>query len=120
MDFYFATVQNDVLIIRADGDLNARLVEPLVAELSGLIDGGMRKIIVDCARLDNVSSYGLGVLIRLHTKMAKHGGNVKLCQIKGVIAKVLNITKLDKLLEIYPDVDAAMEAFDQEKKQPGP
>ena len=78
MDFYYATVQNDVLIIRADGGLNADTADQFLKELGSLIEGGMKKIIVDCENLEYVSSYGLGVLVRLHTKMAKSGGDVRL------------------------------------------
>jgi anti-sigma B factor antagonist len=111
MQFYFSEVDDDVLIIRADGGLNSENTDQFVNEIENLIKGGQSKIIVDCTRLDNITSYGLGVLVRLHTKMAKHGGSVKLACVKGLIKQLLAITRLNSIFEIYPDVNRARLMF---------
>ncbi len=75
------------------------------------VDSGLRKIIVDCSELGYISSFGLGVLIRLHSRLARHGGNVKIASVKGVVVEVMRLTKMNKLFEIYPDVSRARLAF---------
>ena len=111
MEFYYSEVDKDILIIRADGGLNSDNANQFVNELAALIDAGQSKIVVDCSRLDTITSYGLGVLIRLHTKLAKIGGDVKLACVKGVIEKVFKITHLNKIFEMYPDVSRASLMF---------
>jgi anti-sigma B factor antagonist len=111
MQFYYSEVDEDILIIRADGGLNSENADQFVNELETLIKSGQSKIIVDCTRLDNITSYGLGVLVRLHTKMAKRGGSVKLACVKGLIVKLLAITHLNSIFEIYPDVNRARLMF---------
>ena len=49
------------------------------------IQAGCRKLIVDCTRLTYISSYGMGVLVRLHQKLAKRGGDVKLAAALGAL-----------------------------------
>ena len=58
-----------------------------------------------------VSSYGLGVLLRLHKHAKKAGGEVKLCGLHGPVVKLLHVTRLDRIFGVYTDVDAALAAF---------
>lgn len=111
METYYDDVDEDVLVIKADGGLNARTAEPFVEDMEKLVEAGLRKIIVDCSTLDYISSFGLGVLIRLHGRLARSGGDVKIASVKGMIAEALRITRLNKLFEIYPDVARARLAF---------
>ena len=111
MEFYYDDVDSDVLVLKADGGLNARNAEGFVEDLEKLVDAGLRKIIVDCSELDYISSFGLGVLVRLHGRLARNGGNVKIASVKGMIVEVMRLTKLNKLFEIYPDVSRARLSF---------
>ncbi len=111
MEFYYDEIDNDVLIITADGGLNADTSEQFVQSIEKLVDGGLKKIIVDCDKLDYISSSGLRVLVRLHNRMKRQGSDVKLASVKGPMPDVLQVTGLNKLFEIYPDVNRARLAF---------
>jgi anti-sigma B factor antagonist len=111
MEFYFQELDRSVLILSADGGLNADVADEFVRQLESLIDGGVTKIIVDLSRLTFVSSYGVGVLVRLHNRLAKAGGDVKLAAPQSAILKVLTTARLGGFFEIYPDVNAARLAF---------
>lgn len=111
MEFCYDDIDADVLIIVADGGLNRDTADQFVSEIETLVDAGLRKIIVDCSNLEFISSYGIGVLVRLHKRMKKHDGDVKIASVKGLIVQVLQIAHLTKLLDIYPEVDQARLAF---------
>ena len=111
MEFYYHEMNQDILILNADGGLNSDTAQAFIDELAELIEAGQHKIIVDCSRLDHISSYGLGMLMRLHSKLAKKGGDVKLACVKGVTEKVFNITHLNKIFEMYPDISRACLMF---------
>jgi anti-sigma B factor antagonist len=111
VEFYYNETDKDVLIISADGGLNSDNADKFVNELAALIDAGQTKIVVDCSRLNNITSYGLGVLVRLHSKLSKKGGDVKLACVKGLIEQVFKVTHLNKIFEIYPDVSRACLMF---------
>ncbi len=100
MEFFYHELDRDVLILAADGGLNADTASDFVKQLEALVDAGVKKIIVDCTGLDYISSYGIGVLMRLHKKLTKHGGDVKIASPKGFVLKVLHIARLDTLLSI--------------------
>jgi anti-sigma B factor antagonist len=111
MEFYYDAVDEDVLILSVDGGLLHDNADRFVGELEHYIDLGIRKLIIDCAHLTRISSYGLGVLVGLHKRLAKKGGDVKLAAVSGVVGKVIHMTRLGKLLDIYDTVDEARLAF---------
>ncbi|MCZ6835464.1 MAG: STAS domain-containing protein [Planctomycetota bacterium] len=111
MEFYYDDVDADVLVVIVDGGLNADTAAQFMASVSGLVEAGIQKLIVDCSKLDYISSFGLSQLILLHGRMKKQDGDVKLCNIRGIVPQVLATTKLDKLFDIYDDVSAARLAF---------
>jgi len=111
MELYFQEVDRSVLIVTADGGLDANVADDFVRQLQALIDGGVTNIIVDLARLTYISSYGIGVLIRLHNRLKNAGGDVKLAAPQGAILKALTMMRLANIFEIYPDVNAARLAF---------
>jgi anti-anti-sigma factor len=111
MEFYWDEIDNDVLILAADGGLNASTADEFVDSIEHLVEAGLRRIIIDCSKLDHVSSYGLGVLVRLHGRLKEHGGDVKIAAVRGMLPQVLHITKLDGLFDVHPDVNRARLAF---------
>ena len=100
-------------MIQADGGLNAGTAPQFMGDLEKLVDAGLRKIIVDCTKLNYISSYGLGVLMTVHKQMAKHGGDVKICCVKSVVHDVLRLVKLDQFFQSYADLNRARLAFRQ-------
>jgi anti-anti-sigma regulatory factor len=50
----------------------------------------------------------------LQTRLAKKGGAVKLSAIRGTVADVLNVVRLNKVLGIYGDIEFARQAFKEE------
>ncbi len=111
MEFYYEEAEGDLLILAADGGLNEQTAEQFVHEIESLIDSGLRKIIVDCAHLTYINSYGLTVLVRLHKRMAHHGGDVKIANVHHGLMQLLRVTHLAALFDIHEDVSRAKLAF---------
>jgi len=111
MEFFYHELDKDILILSADGGLNADTADQFVHELESLVDAGVKKIIVDCGRLDYISSYGIGVLVRLHKKLAKHGGDVKVAAVKSMVLQAMRIMHMGEVFSIYPNVDQARLSF---------
>ena len=111
MEFYYQDLDEKVLILSADGGLNADTAEDFIRQLESLIDIGVTRMIVDCTKLSYISSYGIGVLVRLHNKLAKKGGDVKVAAPQSTVLQALNMMRMGKVFSIYPDVDQARLAF---------
>ena len=111
MEFYYDDVERDVLILKADGGIDSTNAEEFVAELTRLVESGIRKLVLDCTGLGYISSAGVGVLVRMHKKLWTVGGDAKVASVQGPVFRLLELTKLAELFDIYPNVEAALAAF---------
>lgn len=66
------------------------------------------QLIVDFSHVKFLTSSVLGLLIRVSKKVYETDGKLRLCSINPKILEIFKITRLDKIFEIYPDVDEAM------------
>jgi len=69
---------------------------------------GERQVVLDMTRIQHISSATLGVFIILNETLRANGRRLNLAAVQPPIAKILEITKLDKVLGIYPSVDDAV------------
>lgn len=113
MEFYFHHVHANILILSADGGLDSTNAEPFASELATLVAAGARNLVVDCSSLRFLSSYGIAVLVRLHQKLARVGGDVRLAAVQTRIAEVIELTRLSRVLFMYPNVDDAVRAIEE-------
>ena len=49
--------------------------------------------------------------MRLHKKLAARGGDVKLAALDTMVARLIQVTGLDRVFQIYPNLDEALRAF---------
>jgi anti-sigma B factor antagonist len=80
-------------------------LESLVKELSA--QGG-RKFVFDVAALDYTDSSGVGAMVSCLTLIKRAGGELRLAGANPRIQRILTMTGVDKLLQFYPSVDAAV------------
>jgi anti-anti-sigma factor len=111
MDLHLHKADNKVLIIDADGEINGAVAEELIGKLEQLASSGATRIIVDFTFVDYISSAGIACLLRIQHRVRKHGGEVKLCSIKGIVRDILRFMRLDRIMPVYADVAAARAAF---------
>jgi anti-sigma B factor antagonist len=87
-------------------------IRDLDQELSRLVEQEKcGKIVLDFSQVAIISSAALGKLIVLDKKVKAHGGKLILCHMRPEIYQVFAITRLNKLFDIKPDENAAMDAF---------
>jgi len=92
--------------------LDRTQIEAIGNELLDLVaDGARKKVLINFEDVDYLSSAMLGKLIALHKRLALSKGELKLCGIKASIREVFEITRLDKVFDIYPDRESAIAAF---------
>ncbi len=104
-------VDDDILVLKLHGKLDGHTFNEFNEEIERQYAAGMRKIIVDCSHLGYVSSYGIGALVRAQAKLRRQGGEMKLAAIQSMVADIFRVVRLDKLLDIYGDIEFARESF---------
>lgn len=72
---------------------------------------GAKQFILNLARVEYIDSYGIGELARSHAVARQAGGELKLAAVSPKILQVLAIVRLNTIFDIYPDENAALQAF---------
>jgi anti-anti-sigma factor len=109
--FESAVIDGDILSIVLRGNLDSASTPEFDRLVREHLQAGYSKIIIDCRYLGYISSLGIGSLVALQTRLRRLGGSVKLAAIQGPVMKVLRAVRLDKMLDIYGDLEFARMSF---------
>ena len=89
------------------GSLDIATAPSLRAALLEAAEQEGHETIVDLSHLEFLDSTGLGALIGAHKLAEEHQGSVRLVAQEGQILRLLRITGLLEVLNVYPSVDSA-------------
>ena len=81
-------------------------------KLHELIAGGRLQVVINLAEVDWMNSSGLGILIGGLSALRKNGGDLRLAGVTDKIDEVLRITKLDRVFDVYDDLETAISSYD--------
>ena len=101
----------DVDIVSISGKLDAYSSTELDKKFNSLITASRVKLVVNCEKLEYVSSSGLRVFIAALKKAKKLNGDVKLSCLKPPIHEVLKMSGFTQLFTITESVPAAVAGF---------
>ena len=91
--------------------LEQKDIDALSESLTAAVEKDNKKVILDFSNVKFLSSAVLGVLIRVTKKIYERGGEVKFCSIDQKIFEIFRITRLNKIFDIYPDIESAQKSF---------
>ena len=77
------------------------------------IGQGSRKLVLDFSGLEYIDSAGIGVLAVCFRSMEREGGKVAIVGVKGRVKDLLELTHLDHVAAVYPDVASAQSALSE-------
>lgn len=105
-------LDKDVLVITADDSINDDTAEMVILQLeSTIVKDSTGKIILDCGQIEFLSSYGLGIILRLRNAANMIDGEVKLCGLNALLEKTMQISRVNHLFTIHTDIEQARQAF---------
>ena len=68
-------------------------------------------VIFDMAGVTHMDSAAIGSIVRCLQKLKSLGGGLRIAAAHSMIDHSLNLTKVDKIIQIFPTVDQAAEGF---------
>ncbi|MBN2365457.1 MAG: anti-sigma factor antagonist [Calditrichaeota bacterium] len=77
-------------------------------KVKSLMGDGIKKIVIDLAKVKWMNSSGLGVLMAVWGSLKKEGGNLKLANVSEKINSLFMITQLVQFFETFESVDRAL------------
>ena len=95
-------------IVRLDGALDAAAAAALRERLMGLLQPGIRLLVLDLSRVSSCDSAGLAVLIGAERRARVLSIVMRLAAPSAPVAKLLRLTGLDRSLTICPDLRGAL------------
>ena len=95
--------------LSADGNQYALFLRDLEPHL----ESERPLIVLDFSEVQQVSRAGIELLLLGMEEAMKRNGDVKLACVSPSLAGILEMTRADRLFEIYQDCNAAIESFHQ-------
>lgn len=79
--------------------------------MSVIEEGGRINLVLDFCNVRFLSSAVLGLLMRISKKVYEQDGRLRLCNISSRLYEIFKITRLNKIFDIYDDVESATQSL---------
>ncbi|MEK8104185.1 STAS domain-containing protein [Micromonospora sp. M12] len=94
-------------VLEVRGELDMATSPQLREGLQQLVDAGDRQVVVDLAGVGFMDSSALGALVVTFKAMREVGGRLCLAAVQPAVRSVLGITSVDRVIDVYDNVQAA-------------
>jgi anti-sigma B factor antagonist len=102
---------NDIFLLELSGRLDATCSGQLKDTVSAMIDAQKIKILIDLSAVNFIDSSGLGILVGCMRSATKAGGKLKITSLQESPQKLFEVTRLDRVFEIFDSRDSAIKSF---------
>lgn len=109
------TSREDVPVLRLAGRLDAAAAPRLKEHIQAMARAGRTDVVLDMAGVSFIDSSGLGALVASLQVLRAAGGVLALAGLTEKVRMVLELIKLHKVLDIYPDAAGAAQILRDEK-----
>ena len=100
-------LDGDVLILALSGDFDTTEVENFAAEITGSVEAGFFRVLLDLEGLRFINSTALGALLTAQKRMAQYGGGVAAANAQPAVEKTLKILGLDQKISLHSQTEGA-------------
>ncbi|MDD2485310.1 MAG: STAS domain-containing protein [bacterium] len=102
------SVDEVIAVVEIGGEMDVFTSPAIKKKVTEVIDSGRRFIIMDLGGVTYIDSTGLGLLISILKRVREKEGDLKIVGVTKQVQKVLDITGLNKILEIKSNVGEAI------------
>ena len=95
-------------VVWVHGSTGTIEAQKLTDELLRLAHGAVSVIVLDLSDMEFISSAGLGAILRARKALSKYKGEVRLVHPQPLIRKLLETTRLTRVLPLFPTVEGAL------------
>jgi len=104
-----------VSLVDVSGRLTSFESGALRDSISRLLRQGHKDIILNLTDLQYLDSSGIGELARVYVSVVKQSGQMKVIGLSSKIEEVLKITHLYQVFPEFPDEEAALQSFPENR-----
>ncbi len=96
------------LVISLEGELDIENSSSLKGEVRNKVSSEYPNLVIDLTKVSYVDSSGLGTLIALQKDARFNGGALSVVGASEQIKRVMKMTNIDKLFELYDTLEEAL------------
>jgi anti-sigma B factor antagonist len=105
------SLENDLSIVALEGFVDAHTAPQFEDAIQKAVDSGSVRIVVDCEKLNYISSAGLGVFMSFIEEVRDRGGDIKICGLTPKVRHTFEILGFQDIFEMLDDQQTALRHF---------
>ncbi|NQT95608.1 MAG: STAS domain-containing protein [Candidatus Omnitrophica bacterium] len=103
---------NDVTVFDVDGDIDINSSPDVRKTFEKPIGEKTAKLVINLSNVSYIDSSGLATLVELLKRARSYGGKIRLSNLAAKVKSLFEITKLEKLFDIYDTEEEAVSNFE--------
>jgi anti-sigma B factor antagonist len=107
-----------VTVVEVSGQMDAGNSTQLGEELDHLLTEGSRKLVIDLGQVGFMNSAGLATLVRYYKLARSNCGDISLAALQPPVRQAFQLSRLDRVLDLQPDVARAVQRFTSPEQAP--
>jgi anti-sigma B factor antagonist len=100
-----------VVVKRVPERLNLKQARAFCREIEPILNSDRPQVVLDCSQVKQIDAAGVDMLLQCLAQVIKHDGDVKLAALSPEMAVILEMTRTDRLFEIYDSSSDAVLSF---------
>ena len=100
-----------VLVMQLPARLNLTQAREFLPEVMAILKSDRPRLVFDFSGVRQIDSAGVEMLLKCLEKVMRLDGDLKLAELTPEASIILELTRVDRLFEIYASVDEAVESF---------
>ena len=101
--------QGDAMLLRLKGRMDVATAPAFEQACDKVVQGGDKFLVVDFGALEYISSAGLRCILGIDKKFKAQGGRLALCNLKGMVKEVFQISGFSVMFSTFDTLEAALE-----------
>jgi anti-anti-sigma factor len=110
-------VRPEAVVVQAKGEVDSSTAAHLTAQLHAALqeaaNQSARLLIIDLQSVAYFGSAGLNAVLDCHRQGQQAGTSVRLVADNGLVVRPIEVTNLDRVLELYPTLSDALQGRDR-------
>ena len=106
-------MEQGIPVVDVDGEIDVYTVPKFKDHLSKLIEEGHTHLLINLAKVQYMDSSGFGALLGATKRLRPEGGTLGLVGSNQVITRMLKITRLNTIFDMFESEGEALEKYAQ-------
>jgi anti-sigma B factor antagonist len=105
------TTRRDVVVKQLPEKVTLTQAREILLEMAPLLESDRPCLVFDFSEVVQLDSAGIEMMLRCMEEAMKRNGDLKLAALSPQVAVILELTRVDRLFEIYANPSDAVESF---------